>query len=95
LKADLDFYERWLACPTPARQSCTTPSSPESDGAWRYTITPDQNINRGGTAAGQMRFDIDGVSAGKLDTVGWNELLQDARAPGQKFSFGISDWKAA
>jgi hypothetical protein len=89
LKADLDFYER-LVGSSGRRHGLIVHNAefvPESDGAWQYTIILTQNINRGGTTAGQMRFDIDGVSAGKLKTVGWNELLQDATAPGQKFSF--------
>lgn len=89
LKADLDFYER-LVGSSGRRHGLIVHNAefaPESDGAWQYTITLTQNINRGGTTAGQMRFDIDGVSAGKLYTVSWNELLQDAKAPGQKFAF--------
>jgi hypothetical protein len=89
LKADLDFYER-LVGSSGRRHGLIVHNAefaPESDGAWQYTITLTQNINRGGTTSGQMRFDIDGVSEGKLKTVGWNELLQDANAPGRKFSF--------
>ena len=89
LKADLDFYER-LVGSSGRRHGLIVHNAefaPESDGAWQYTITLTQNINRGGTTSGQMRFDIDGVSAGKLRTIGWNELLQDAKAPGRKFAF--------
>jgi hypothetical protein len=89
LKADLDFYER-LVGSSGRRHGLIVHNAefaPESDGAWQYTITLTQNINRGGTTSGQMRFDVDGVSAGKLMTVSWNELLQDAKVPGQKFSF--------
>lgn len=89
LKADLDFYER-LVGSSGRRHGLIVHDAefaPASDGAWRYTITLTQNINRGGTTTGQMRFEVDGVSAGKLRTVRWNELLQDPGAPGQKFAF--------
>lgn len=89
LKADLDFYER-LVGSSGRRHGLIVHDAefaPASDGAWQYTITLTQNINRGGTTTGQMRFDVEGVSAGKLKTVGWNELLQDPRAPGRKFAF--------
>ncbi|HWR95861.1 MAG TPA: DUF6776 family protein [Arenimonas sp.] len=89
LKADLDFYER-LVGSSGRRHGLIVHDAafaPASDGAWRYTVTLTQNINRGGTTTGQMRFDVEGVSAGKLRTVRWNELLQDPGAPGQKFAF--------
>jgi hypothetical protein len=89
LKADLDFYER-LVGSSGRRHGLIVHNAefaPASDGAWQYTVTLTQNINRGGITSGQMHFAIEGVSAGKLKTISWNELLSDPKAPGSKFSF--------
>lgn len=89
LKADLDFYERLVG--SGGRRHGLNVHDAEfvagSAGAWQYTITLTQNINRGGMTAGGMQFAIEGVSGGKLKTLGWGDLLQDADAPPQRFSF--------
>jgi hypothetical protein len=89
LKADLDFYERLVG--SGGRRQGLNVHDAEfvigSAGAWQYTITLTQNINRGGMSTGRMQFAIEGVSGGKLRTLAWNELVQDADAPGQSFSF--------
>jgi hypothetical protein len=89
LKADLDFYERLVG--SSGRRHGLIVHNAEftkaSDGAWQYAVTLTQNINRGGITSGQMRFDVDGVSEGKLKTISWNTLLQNPNAPGQAFSF--------
>jgi hypothetical protein len=56
-------------------------------GAWRYTITLTQNINRGGTTTGQMRFVLEGVQNGKLQSLSWGQLLQNPQSAGQSFAF--------
>jgi hypothetical protein len=90
LKADLDFYER-LVGSSGQRHGLNVHDAefvPIADGgAWQYTITLTQNINRGGITTGQMHFDVDGVVDGKLQTVTWNTLVQNAQASGQAFSF--------
>lgn len=89
LKADLDFYERLVG--SGGRRHGLNVHDAEflagSAGAWQYTITLTQNINRGGMTAGGMQFAIEGVSGGKLKTLAWADLLQDADAPPQRFSF--------
>jgi hypothetical protein len=89
LKADLDFYERLVG--SSGRRHGLIVHNAEvakaSDGAWQYAITLTQNINRGGITSGQMRFNVDGVSAGKLKTISWNALLQNPNASSQAFSF--------
>ena len=59
----------------------------EAGGAWHYTVTLTQNLNRGAVSKGQMRFIVDGVRGGKLATVQWDELVQTPDAPGKPFSF--------
>jgi hypothetical protein len=89
LKADLDFYERLVG--SSGRRHGLLVHNAEftkaSDGAWQYAITLTQNINRGGITTGQMRFEVDGVSDGKLKTIAWNALLQNPNASSQAFSF--------
>lgn len=89
LKADLDFYEQLVG--SGGRRQGLNVHDAEfvvgSAGAWQYTITLTQNINRGGMTSGQMHFAIEGVSGGKLKTLPWNELLQNTGAQGQNFSF--------
>jgi len=89
LKADLDFYER-LVGSSGRRQGLNVHEAsfePMAGGAMRYSIKLTQNINRGGSTSGQMRFAIDGVQAGKLKTLAWESLLQKPAASGQNFSF--------
>ena len=89
LKADLNFYE--LLVGSSGRRHGLTVHTAEfevqSDGAWQYTITLTQNINRGGMTSGQMTFNVDGVMNGKLKTLTWSELTQNQQASGQKFAF--------
>jgi hypothetical protein len=89
LRADVAFYER-LVGSTGQRHGLNVHEavfSPETGGTWHYVITVTQNLNRGSITQGQMRFSIDGVRAGKLLTVKWDDLLQKPNAPGQDFSF--------
>jgi hypothetical protein len=89
LRADVDFYER-LVGSTGQRQGLRVHEAsfaPEAGGTWHYTVTLTQNLNRGAISKGQMRFVVDGVRAGKLVSVKWDELLQQPNAPGKPFSF--------
>ncbi len=89
LKADLDFYER-LVGSSGRREGLNVHQAsfePMAGGGLRYSIKLTQNINRGGSTNGQMRFAIDGVQAGKLKTLAWESLLQKPTATGQNFNF--------
>lgn len=89
LKADLDFYEQLVG--SGGRRQGLNVHDAEflagTAGAWQYTITLTQNINRGGMTAGRMQFAIEGVSGARLMTLSWSDLLQKPDAPGQDFSF--------
>ena len=89
LKADLDFYEQLVG--SGGRRQGLNVHDAEFEmgtaGAWQYTITLTQNINRGGMTTGRMQFAIEGVSGGKLVTMAWSDLLQNRNASGQEFSF--------
>jgi hypothetical protein len=89
LRADVAFYER-LVGSTGQRRGLNTHEvlfAPEDAGTWHYTITLTQNLNRGAISKGTMRFAVEGVRAGKLASIKWDELLQKPGAPGQPFSF--------
>jgi hypothetical protein len=89
LHADVAFYER-LVGSTGQRRGLNAHEvvfAPEAAGTWHYTITLTQNLNRGAISKGNMRFAVEGVRAGKLASIKWDELLQKPGAPGQEFSF--------
>jgi hypothetical protein len=89
LRADVAFYERLVGA-TGQRRGLSVHAAefqPEAGGSWRYTVTLTQNLNRGAISAGRMRFGIEGVSAGALETVDWDTLKQADKAPGQAYSF--------
>jgi hypothetical protein len=89
LRADVDFYER-LVGSTGQRQGLRVHEAkfePEAGGTWHYTVTLTQNLNRGAISKGGMRFSVEGVRAGKLERVKWDDLLQKPNAPAKAFSF--------
>lgn len=89
LKADLNFYEL-LVGSSGRRHGLsvhTAEFEAQSNGAWQYTITLTQNINRGGMTSGLMALNVNGVLDGKLKTLTWSELTQNQQASGQKFAF--------
>jgi hypothetical protein len=89
LRADVDFYERLVGA-TGQRQGLRVHAAKfeaEAGGTWHYTVTLTQNLNRGAISKGGMRFSVEGVRAGKLETVKWDDLLQKKNAPAKAFSF--------
>lgn len=89
LRADVDFYERLVGA-TGQRHGLSVHEAvfaPEPAGTWHYTVTLTQNLNRGAISKGELRLSIEGVRAGRLATLRWDDLLQKANAPGQPFSF--------
>ena len=89
LRADIAFYER-LVGPTQQPKGLNVFSSEfvaAAGDAWQYQIVLTQNLNRGAISEGRMHFVIEGVRNGKLASVDWNELHQQAAMPGQTYSF--------
>lgn len=89
LRADVAFYERLVGA-TSQRKGLNAHSvefSAETAGSWHYSVVLTQNLNRGAISQGQMRFAIEGVKAGKLVTVNWDELHQRSGVPGKDYSF--------
>lgn len=89
LRADVAFYERLVGA-TGQRKGLSVHEAvfaSEAGGSWRYTVTVTQNLNRGAISKGEARMSIEGVSGGRLRSLGWDELLQKPGSPGQPFSF--------
>ena len=89
LRADVAFYERLVGA-TAQRKGLNVHSidfAPTEAGTWNYRAVLTQNLNRGAISQGQLRFSVEGVRAGKLATIGWDELHQRADTPGQDYSF--------
>jgi hypothetical protein len=89
LKADLDFYQRLVGA-SGQRHGLSVHQvalKPATAGAWQYTVTLTQNINRGGTTDGTLRLGVDGVQNGKLLSIEWPQLSQKALVSGQEFKF--------
>jgi hypothetical protein len=76
LRADVAFYER-LVGSTGERRGLSVHSvrmQPGGEGVWDYSVTVTQNLNRGAMTSGTMRLQVEGVSNGRLVTLGWDEL---------------------
>jgi len=87
LRADVEFYERLVGA-TGQRRGLSVHAvdfQPEAGGSWRYLLTLTQNLNRGAVSAGRLRFAVEGVADGRLQTIEWKALRgEDA---GQAYSF--------
>ncbi len=89
LRADVAFYERLVGA-TGQRRGLSVHDvdlAQEADGTWRYTVTLTQNLNRGAISKGALTLQVEGMQAGKLATLAWGDLLQDAKAAPQPFAF--------
>jgi hypothetical protein len=89
LRADVAFYERLVGA-TAQRKGLNVHSiefTPTEAGTWNYRAVLTQNLNRGAISQGQLRFSVEGVRAGKLATVSWDDLHQKPGSPGQDYSF--------
>ena len=89
LRANLAFYERLVGSTAKPRGLAVHSAefAREDGGTWRYEVVLTQSLNRGAVSAGQLRLAIEGVRAGKLVTLRWDDLLQRRGAPGQAYSF--------
>lgn len=89
LRADVAFYER-LVGNSERRKGLNVHSvqiSSQENGAWRYSITLTQNLNRGKVSKGDLRLHVDGTQGGRLQTLEWPALVQDKDAAAQGFAF--------
>lgn len=90
LRADVAFYERLVGA-TGQRRGLTVHSlrmQPQGPGgAWHFTATLTQNLNRGAVSVGQLTVAIEGTRAGRLQKLAWTDLRQQPAAPGVGYSF--------
>jgi hypothetical protein len=89
LRADVAFYERFVGS-TAQRHGLSVHQlqlQAQEGGAWHFTATLTQNLNRGATNSGQVTLSIEGTRAGKLRKLAWADLRQQPSAPGVAYSF--------
>ena len=61
--------------------------TPQPGGAWHFVATLTQNLNRGAVNDGKLTVSLEGSRQGRMETVAWEVLRQEADAPGVDFSF--------
>jgi len=88
LRADLAFYGRLLGgkregLAVHALRVTPVPGSR----AWNFVATLTQNFKRGDETSGHLSLAVEGVVAGKLETVDWKELAQGGNVSGIAYAF--------
>ena len=89
LRADVAFYERFVGS-TAQRHGLAVHQlrmTAQPGGAWHFVATLTQNLNRGAVNDGKLTVSLEGSRQGRMETVPWEVLRQEADAPGVDFSF--------
>lgn len=89
LRADVAFYERLVGA-TSQRRGLSVHAlrvQPQQGGAWRFTSTLTQNLNRGAVSSGRLQLSVEGSRDGRLQRLGWVELRQQPDEAGVDYSF--------
>lgn len=89
LRADVAFYERLVGA-TSQRRGLNVHAlrlQPQGANAWHFTSTLTQNLSRDAVSTGQLTLKVEGTRNGRLERLEWSDLRQQARAPGEAFSF--------
>lgn len=89
LRADVAFYERLVGA-TAQRRGLSVHGlrmQPQQGGAWHFTSTLTQNLNRGAISSGRLQLAIEGMQEGRLRRLDWGDLRQQPGAPGLEYSF--------
>jgi hypothetical protein len=89
LRADVDFYERFVGS-TAQRRGLTVHElklQPRGDNVWHFTATLTQNLNRGVVNNGELSLSVEGTLGGRLQRLDWPSLRQQADAEGIDYSF--------
>jgi hypothetical protein len=88
LRADLAFYGRLVGGGT--REGLAVHALqivPVKDSqAWNFTATLTQNFKRGEEIKGRLVLSVEGIAAGKLETLGWSSLSQ-GQSSGIEYGF--------
>ena len=89
LHADVAFYERFVGS-TAQRRGLNVHElqmQPQAAGAWHFTATLTQNLNRGAVNTGRLTLSLEGSRDGKLQKLSWADLRQQPDAAGVDYSF--------
>ena len=89
LRADVAFYERFVGS-TAQRHGLAVHQlelQPQEGGAWHFTATLTQNLNRGAVNSGQLTLSVEGTQDGRLRKLAWADLRQQPAAAGVAYSF--------
>lgn len=89
LRADVAFYERFVGA-TAQRRGLSVHElrlEPGGGGAWHFTATLTQNLDRDKVSDGRLLLMVEGTRDGKLQELAWSDLRQRKDAPGVEYSF--------
>jgi len=89
LRADVAFYER-LVGSTSQRRGLTVHGlrlQSQGDGAWHFTATLTQTLNRAAVSSGTLTLEVEGSRDDSLERLSWDALRQSEDAPGIDYSF--------
>lgn len=89
LRSDVAFYERLVGA-TSQRRGLSVHAlrmQPQQGGAWHFTSTLTQNLNRGAISSGRLQLSVEGTRGGRLQRLDWSDLRQQPEAAGVEYSF--------
>ena len=87
LRADLDFYERFVS-PDVQRRGLSVHAAhveTQAPGVWHYELTLTQGREQPATSQGMLTLSVDGTRNGRLQQLDWNALRQQSSAPPQPY----------
>lgn len=89
LRADVDFYERFVGATEQRRGLSVHELRLERrvGEAWHFTATLTQNLNRGVINRGRLVLEVEGTRDGRLETLDWPALRFDPEAAAIEYSF--------
>lgn len=89
LRADVDFYERFVGATAERRGLTVHQLGLQSRGgnAWQFTATLTQNLNRGVINRGEVDVSVEGTRDGRLLVLDWQDLRQNPNAAAVAYSF--------
>lgn len=89
LRADVAFYER-LVGSTSQRRGLTVHGlrlQPQGEGAWRFSATLTQTLNRAAVSRGRLTLAVEGSRNGSMERLEWSDLRPQDEAMGAEYSF--------
>lgn len=89
LRADLAFYERFVAGTAPRHRLGVQALQLQNAGgrAWHFTATLTQTATRDALNQGRLTLSVEGSRGGRMQHLDWAALRQQANAPGVDYAF--------